>query len=476
MAVAWAVAACLPDNPSDDTGTTDDTTGGPAQGGAVLGCPSGRTCTVVIASQTLDDRVEIFAPDDPDGVVYRGAIDLDLKPNECQGCGLGDYGGDRLDEPFGVTLTADHLSVILGHYPSPELGTLVSFPLSFFGDREAGNTIARSEFFAGGQFDGVQATPLEQLEPIFIHRWGDKLLVSVFNNNLFQSEDGWTQPGRLLVFDAADPGAGFAIRDLDDLEGGACAGAAQIVTVADGTLALACDGNEGIAFLSGAEPTGASVDEVAAGLQGTMCQLPSATSGRRVRYLAPDGVGGALVAEGGGATLLGGARLWTYDAACAMQGFAMLPDEDWQLGQVALLPGTPETTWLLASGAATATGHRGIHVVQGGSSLQVCGLVAGFDESFVDGSGAALEPFALAPSRDGSHLAVGVAPLAAPMSGPGYGKVLWAELSGLDDPCTLSAEVTDLTAGGSGAPEVDAADASTFRRAPLVVELFEVQG
>jgi hypothetical protein len=279
-----------------------------------------------------------------------------------------------------------------------------------------------------------------------------------------------------LVLDAADPAAGFSIRDLDDLDGGACAGAAQIVTVDDDTLAVACDGNEAIAFLEAGDPVGASIEDAAAGISGRICQLPSATSGRRVRYLAPDGEGGVVVAEGGGAMLLGGARLWAYDASCSMLGFAMLPDDDWQLGQIVRLPGTPETTWLLASGAATAAGHRGIHVVQSGSMLEVCGVVAGFDESFQDGSGGALEPFALAPTSDGSHLAVGVAPLAAPMSGPGYGKVLWATLSGLEDPCSLSAEVTDLTNGGSGAPAVDAGDASTFRRAPLVVELFEVQG
>lgn len=113
-------SGCLPDNPTganstsgspDDDQTTDDE-------GEVLAC-SEPPCTFVLVSQTLDDRVEIFAPDDVDGQIYRGALDLDLKPNECQGCGLGDYNAGRLDEPFGLAVAGGFVHVVAGHYPSP---------------------------------------------------------------------------------------------------------------------------------------------------------------------------------------------------------------------------------------------------------------------------------------------------------------------------------------------------------------------
>src|SRR5690606_27200822 len=92
-------AGCLPDNPptsgdsdgetGSDTATTDGTetsgdSGVPPPGG-MLGCPAGETCTLVLVSQTLDDRLEVFSPGDPRGAVYRGAIDLDFKPNDLDG-------------------------------------------------------------------------------------------------------------------------------------------------------------------------------------------------------------------------------------------------------------------------------------------------------------------------------------------------------------------------------------------------------
>src|SRR5690349_3220511 len=92
----WLVLLVLgcPSNPGEDTGegtTAADSTAGESEGdgnagGELLGCPSGG-CTMLLAVQTLDDRIEVFVPDHPDSA-YRGAISMDLKPNECEGCGL----------------------------------------------------------------------------------------------------------------------------------------------------------------------------------------------------------------------------------------------------------------------------------------------------------------------------------------------------------------------------------------------------
>ena len=110
-----------------------------------------------------------------------------------------------------------------------------------------------------------------------------------------------------------------------------------------------------------------------------------------------------------------------------------------------------------------------------GGEIEVCGSLSAFDEHWdtIDGP---IEPFALAITSDGTGLAVGAGPFQAPLSGPGYGKVLWGELSGASDPCTMTASVTDLTAGGDGAPAVDPADPLTYRRAPNVVEVVELGG
>jgi hypothetical protein len=89
-----------------------------------------------------------------------------------------------------------------------------------------------------------------------------------------------------------------------------------------------------------------------------------------------------------------------------------------------------------------------------------------------------IDPFALAVTSDGAHLAVGAGPRPSITSsaGVGYGKVLWASLAGAD-PCSLTADVIDLTDGGSGrAPAPLETDPPTFRRGPNVVVIQEIAG
>jgi hypothetical protein len=467
------------DTAGDDTTASGTSVGDDGGGGEVLGCPDGAACRLVLVAQTLDDRVEIFSPDDPDGAVYRGAIDVDLKPNTCDGCNPGDNGADRLDEPFGLARAGGFLHVIAGHFPTRDTGTLLSFPLELFEGREVGGVVSVAEYWSGGPVGGVVEVPLQQLEPIYLSVHGSRLLIGTFANDLFASEDTWTESGKLLVLDADDPAAGLGITDLGALMGGACNAAGEVVPIAEGVIGVACDGNEAVALLDISGIADLAPADAAASITGTLCDIPGATDNRRVRHLAPDGAGGVLVAEGPTPLdLLSAARLWHFDGACGLQSLTPLDAMgDWQLGNVVALPGAA-STWLFVSGAATSAGHRGVFVAQdtGASELQICGPIAGFDPHLTDALGEPLEPVTVAVTADASHLAVGVAPFIASADEAGYGKVLWATLDGAADPCAMTATVVDLTDGSTGAPVVDAADPSTWRRAPSVIEIAELGG
>src|SRR5690606_94175 len=111
--VALLLTACLPDNPITDDGETDESSTGETGelvDSGLLGCASGSSCTIVAVSQTIDDRVELFSAEGP-GPVYRGALDLDLKPNPS-----GDISGEFLDEPYGLAWDGASLHVLVGHY------------------------------------------------------------------------------------------------------------------------------------------------------------------------------------------------------------------------------------------------------------------------------------------------------------------------------------------------------------------------
>ncbi len=489
---------CLPENPStdgtttqsDSTAATADSTGSDtsddaAAGGEILGCPGDGGCTMLLAVQTLDDRVEVFVPDHPDSA-YRGAISLDLEPNECEGCGPGDIGAERLEEPFGLSRSGGFLHVLAGHYPTRVEGSLVAFPLSFFEGYAPGSLVPAGDYFAAPQFlDPVIGRSLGEVEPIFMHEHASgRLLVGVFNNDLFASEDLWTQTGKVLVIDPTDPEGEVGSVTLDGLGNSPCQGASQVIDLGSNILAVACDGNEGVAVLDGSGLDTGTVSEAAATLgTGNFCAIPGAMPGKRVRYLAPDGSGGFVVGEGPTALdINGSARLWHMGADCSVQGTLQLSDVgsagDWQLGEIVRLPaGVP--TWLVASGSALSMGGlRGVFVAHESSgSLELCpDPIAGFEGHWDDPEGGTVEPFALSLTSDGTQLAVGAGPFVSDPAGVGYGKVLWASLAGAD-PCSLTASVVDLTDGGPGhAPAPVPNDPLTFRRGPNVVVIQEIPG
>ena len=478
------------DDANDSTTAGDTTAGGTESGddgagGELLGCPEGG-CVMLLAVQTLDDRVEVFVPDHPDSA-YRGAISMDLKPNECEGCGLGENGMGLLDEPFGLVRAGGFLHVLTGHYPTREQGSLVAFPLSFFEGYAGVTTVPVGDYFDGSQFQsGVVGREIGETEAIFMHRHASgRLLVGVFENDLFASEDTWTLPGKLLVIDPGDPGGEIGSVTLDGIGGEGCNGASQIISLGSDRLAVACDGNEKVAVLDGSGVGDGTVADAAASLgSGVLCTVPGETSNRRVRYLAPDGGTGFVV--GAGPTPLdptGSASLWYFssDDCSSPIGNAQLgADGDWQLGEIVRLPASTPT-WLFASGSFLGPmGRRGVFVAHTGSgSLEVCPApIAGFDAAWDDGHGEVIDPFALALTSDGLHLAVGAGPRPSitPSAGVGYGKVLWASLSG-PDPCSLTADVIDLTDGDVGhAPAPDETDPATFRRGPNVVVIHEISG
>lgn len=482
-----AVAACLPDNPEGELTTesessegSDSETGDGSVG--LLGCPAGETCTLVLVSETLDDRVEIFEPGgDP---AYRGSIDVNLK--------MGTGGPPGLDEPFGLTIVDDALHVIVGHYPQTESGSMLSFSRQWLSMFPAGTEVRVDQYYSPGSFiPEVTHTPFGELEPIFLLEdpvgsgENTRLLVSVFNNDLVTTTDAeWDRVGRLAVVDAADP-SNFGIRDLS-LANGDCLGAAQLVLLEGTQAAVACDGNDAIAFLNLGEIDSGEPQAAADAITGVVCDMPASDGGRRVRYMAHDGVGGVLVQYGpgfepdSGDIYRAGPPAEVPDEIEVCSGLATATIGSTGTAQLGEVLQFNASHWLVASGGNYAEDvvQRGIYVLRGdGQKLEVCGSIGGFDWSPAGGEGSQqLTPFALA--LDGDHLAVGAGPFNTDSQIDGMlGKVLWATLSGTDDPCTMTADVVDLTDGGAGhAPVANPNDESTSRRAPSVVVIEEVQG
>lgn len=469
----FIVASCLADNPGggaesgtdtiDDTDDPSDSSGETTTTPAadnMIGCPAGETCWVVLAAQTLDDRVEIFGGLAGQEPAYRGAIDLDLKP----GTEIG-----PLDEPFGMVLSGTGLHVVTGHYPSRERGALLSFPSAFFDGRDT-SLIPVDEFFTGAFNNGVIETRFEELEPIFAldQAVSGKLLISVFANDLFAGEDTWTSPGKLAIVDANSPDD-FALATLDGLENGDCLGASQLVFLQDQqTAAVACDGNEGVAFLDLGDLSG-STSDVASGISGTYCDLPFQND-RRARYLAHDGNGGVLIGVGPTPLNATASQIFSVSSDCSLSPIEVA-DSDGQLGEFVPF-GTGH--WLLAQGALAPDGARGVQVINSGG---VCNTLPGLDAEW-ETDGEILSPYALAVAPDGEHMLIGAAPTQTGNAANAiFGKVLWVTLSGASDPCTMTASATDLTDGGANhAPAPLAADTTTWRRSPSVVVLTEVEG
>lgn len=437
-----------------ETGTTD----GPASG--LLACPAGESCTIVLVAEAFDDRIDVFSARGP-GPLYRGSIDVDLKPNP-----MGDNEGENLDEPYGMAVTDQGLAVLLGHYPMRQAGSLVLFPHELLAAQAEGSTLASSAFFAGGTFTaGVTDISFGVEEPIFVraHPSG-RLLVGVFDNDLFAPENEWTNPGQLLV---VDPVSGeFGTRSLATIDGGSCAGAWSVVPLdpAMDSVGLACDGDEGVVILDVSGVGEGAVADAAAAIDG--CFADILLPDRRVRYVAPDGDGGMLLVDSTPNYDPTGGKLWRFDAACAQVGEPSTLDQQyWEVREIVHLPNAAGPRWLMPIGRGTQ--GRGVHVLRDvGGSTEVCRtLDAELTQYWAGDDGLEVHPFALATTKRGDGVAIGAGPVDAVKDMPGYGRVLWLDIDTSIDPCDAGAvtSVIDLTAS---APAVSPDDPATWRRGP----------
>ena len=426
--------------------------GGPAAGtwpdGGLLTCAQ-PPCTFLFAALSLDDRLEVFSLDD--GPAYRGSVDLDLDPNPG-----GDYGDDRLDEPYETAVLGPDLLVPIGHYPARDRGSLLWLPLSTLADHDIGATVPKEAFFDGAAaVGGARLVDAGAQEAIFVARAGAGAFVTAVENDLFAPEDTWTHPGSVQFVDG---GAAGVPRPLDDLPEGACDAAGEVVVLPGGRLAVACDGNEAVAFYA---VDGATISPVA------LCDLPP-VSNARVRAVAAAG-DFVVVAESPVTASADPARLWRLDEGCA-------------LGDVAeIAPGAAGTlTDLVAVGDAVLVagtlGRRGIHPVRtGGEALEACPPLSGLEDLFTGADGRDLEPVALAATADGGRLVVGTGPFLPAPDDPGYGKLALVDLApGACGPEVVA--VSDLTDGATGhAPAVAAGAGETYRRMPGPLTIHRVR-
>ena len=463
-----SVAACLADNPDaeseedDDTDTDDGSDTGddgpgewPTDG--ILACPAG-DCTFLFVAETLDDRVEIFAPTQEPA--YLGTLNLDLKPNPD-----GDTSQNQLDEPYEMAVAAGRLAMLVGHYPSRQAGSVLEVPLEWLSDHEVGQRIAVDEYFSNGAFQApVQGHELGEMEAIFAHLEGERLWISAFANDLFAAETSWTNPAVLLQLDMDALGAEPVRAALNDVGGEVCQAGGQIVPIGGGRLAVACDGNEAVAIVedSEGEITGAA-----------LCPIP-VEPGLQTRYLASHGDGTFAVVVSPAAATADVARVWIYNDECeVLAPVSVVPGGVGTLNQIVAWPGEVGTYLV----AGTLTDLRGIHVVRGaGVDAAYCGSLAGFDGHWVGADENDIEPHGLSVAQDGLGLAVGAGPFGAPSpSRPGYGKVLWATLAAAGECGVEVQSVVDLTDGAAGHADLSIAeDPATWRRGPNVLELVHV--
>jgi hypothetical protein len=467
----WAsvllLTACLPENPivEDEGGTETGETGGEIVETGLLGCPSDSQCTIVAVSQTIDDRVELFTAVGA-GSRYRGALDLDLKPNPG-----GDISGEYLDEPYGLAWDGAALHVLVGHFPSREVGSLLSFPAAGLGDVEAGSTVPLSDWFVGGVATGlgVRLTALERTEPLsmIVHGPSGSLLIAVFANDLMLPDAMWQTPSQVIALgpfgDDADVEPRVAMPG--------CAGAWSIIALDEDAdvIALACDGDERVAIMDVAsESQGAVASPRCVG------EIPF--SDKRVRYLAPDGLGGVVVGENPPIISANeDSRLWWFDGDCQVRGFSAFEAAlSWQLRELERIP-ADSPRWLLAQ----AEGDAGNVVVLAGDAgtgmITECGRLDGLASAGVwtaDGGSEPLRPHALALNRDGRGLAIAAGPADYANAEPGYASVWWTQLDYADDPCdAVALDPVELSAA---APAVDTQVPKTWRRAPDVLTLIEL--
>lgn len=467
------VAACLPDNPSDtdtttvatssDTDTSADTdtpTGGPSAG--LFACAS-PPCTLVLVSQTLDDRVDIY---DADTRTLRGRIDLDLKPAPS-----GMQSGNLLDEPYELALTSTDLLITLGHFPDSDKGSILRFPRSVFDDLAPGETFAADRYFntATLTFNG-DVQPLTHLrqEGIFLlpHPSG-RMLIGVFANNLRSAPDTWDRPSELLVFDPTD----LDTADLGSFDLGAldvpCEGGWRLEPLdpAATKIAVACDGSKTVAVLSLPDDFAtATPNDAAAGITGCGYSLPP---GSITQFVSADGAGNFLAVQ---SQIGQSPRLTNIKFDCSLAGMGKPPPDD--LSDISILrqpvlarsaaDGGP--IWLVASAVPGAVAV----IKKDGSSPTLCGRLGGLETL-----GSSNVPWALALNKAGTRLAIGAGPYNNPELGKGDGQILWGTLDPASlDSCTPTlTDVVDLNAG-----LFSASDPSTWVRAPNVITIAELEG
>jgi len=472
----FVLTSCGADDEGDALSIADGSIGDagePASGSGPLMCPAGSSCTLIVASQAFDDRVEIFAARGP-GPVYRGAIDVDLKRNPG-----GNNEGENLDEPYGVAMTSAGLAVLIGHYPKRNRGSLIVFPHEVLSGYEVGATIPAVDYFVGDEFtSAVFARELGEEEPIFAltHPSG-RLLIGSFANDLFTAETEWTAPGKLLVVDPGMPGA-IGRRVLDDVGGGRCTGAWSLIALDAevNRVALACDGNEGAVVLDVSRVGEGTVQDAAATIEGCVADVPFPN--KRVRSIAEDGTGGFLLVEHAPVATGEEGRMYRFASDCSMLAApGSIPGSLFEIRQIVRLSGGggDGARWLMASGR---TSERGIHVIRDSATgAEICGRLVALDEQWRGDDGRDLHPYALALEPGGRGLAIGAGPIDPGDDEPGFGRVVWVELDPAIDPCEASpvTATTDLTAS---APAVDAADPFTWRRAPnvLFIQRYGVSG
>lgn len=460
--------ACLPDNPAVDTdatttasgGTTADPTGG--MSGGLFACAA-PPCTVLLVSQTLDDRIDVF---DVTAEPYlRGRIGTDLKPDPSGAQTM----GNLLDEPYGLALDKTYLWAAIGHYPDTDRGSLLAFPRAGFTDL-AGGVFDESLYFQAGSFTaGVQSVSLERREAIFLlpHPSG-RLLVGVFANDIRATD--WTTPSQVLVIDPADLQA-FGAFDLD-LAMAPCKGGWRLEALDDGAqkIGVACDGSESIAALTlPADFATAPAASAAAGI--TACGLDLGGAGTwSTQFVSADGAGGMLAIQ---SQLIDPPRLWSINSSCTPRG-APGSDLPPALSSLRLLRepalvrpggGGKDPMWLVAAGLPAP----GVVLVRGGASPTVCGAVTGLDA--LDAANNAPWSLALEPSR--THVAIGAGPASNPELAEGKGQVLWAslDLAALDNCEAAATGVVDLSSSA-----FLSADPHTWVRAPNVLRIEALEG
>jgi hypothetical protein len=466
--VLLLAAACLPDSLDTDTAVTevatDPTDTGTPTGGLATGlfaCDS-PPCTLILVSQTLDDRVDIW---DGDTNQLRGRIDLDLKPDE-----TGKQLGVLLDEPYDLALTDKDLLITLGHYPDTDRGSLLRFPRSEFADLEPGATYTADRYFntASLVFNGaVEPLTHSREEGIFLlpHPSG-RMILGVFANNLLGTPDTWMTPSELLVFDPAD----LSVDNLGSFDLGTldvpCIGGWRLepLDAAVSKIGLACDGSQSVAILTLPDDFASATPEAAAaGITGCgYALLPSTYT----QFVSADGVGGLLAVQ---SQLDKSPRFTHVDEQCAPTAISMSPPGE--LADIKLLrqpvlarsasEGAP--IWLVASNVP-----GDIVVVRGGAAPALCGRLGGLDK--LDPKNV---PWALALNRAGDHLAIGAGPLSDPQGKDGSGQVLWGALdrAALDTCSPTLTDVVDLNAD-----LFSLSDPSTWIRAPNVIVIAEIGG